>query len=1128
MQLQVGLIYSDELDSFAGWANVRGGEWFLASIVTGKFGYAQVIELITSGGEGLGYSSGHSVKLIDLQSGSGRRIHIWTKTHVDSPPPNGHDLLTFYAVSLPGYGNYGTGATSWTRQDITIPDGCIGPQYVSINNNYLRTTDPFWYSGHSLGYVDHLLICRNDYVTVQGLRAGQKVELKKAANGSELGEATCQSGQTSVVLSIDLDIVPILAYLKIYDVDGETLLETTPTYLMCAGDIWAWSQRKIDLIRLTSGVIYFDELDSVGQWQKYDAGGGSASVDSRTKQYGSGAFKVNYDGQYLGVQDDLYWYKNVPIGETQNRRLHVWVKSQGTYGGGVTFKPACIGGFTTPSQSFGEFSSENKDWTHIKGTISDSLIGTRALYMGVSISTYASNVSAWFDQLVICKSDYVTISGLTPGQKVEAILGSTNTLITWNTVAEGEASVVLDLSDAPLPSGVYLKIYAPDGTIIETSNQYEMCGGDEWLWNRAYRRIDVEVDNVRIYRASTGESPTTATITATLIGGDGETPVTDAAIDAKTTRGAITPTSAETDENGEATFELSSDDEGLAIVTLSFAGDDVTAATKTYVPIHIFYDVESADENKDYQLFVEGRPTQFATGKYSLTRDGSVQQFDFQAPAESEIRQSEIVSIYRLGHLEFTGIVRQIKRDFTSHMSVSGPSYQGILQTKVVEHASYSGSDLETITDDLLSNCLLGLAPGIIQPFDELPLTVVFDTETLRSVFDRLQKRTGWAPVIRADRRFDFKYRYGKGVTVAFSDTDKTLLSLDYNADYLAPTKIVMSGNEATVQKSIAIDASEVLARGIIEAPAVQALIEGDTHNVPVTSGVDLGCIGEPHTCTPSTNIMYKIGWFRVPQDAYVRSVRLRFAKAPGTGNVKFALYGTSCKHGNDWSKFSLYDLLLAQTASLPVGNKAGWQSFTGGLGADTDWLLWAAEVYGETAVYYNYYYIVYVFDFALPADSLYDRAFTLDDVGLYKNTNRHIWPTQTTSFPTLWTPPQILWDSYTTQMELWLVGMEYQAQNPNDLDAAANVELADQLARKEQLVLDVIDNNEPGTFEPEDFAEVTHTQAEISGTYPIKKITRDLKYSRFATLDLGSRRLEPYAIDDKYRRMIADALTGD
>jgi hypothetical protein len=70
---------------------------------------------------------------------------------------------------------------------------------------------------------------------------------------------------------------------------------------------------------------------------------------------------------------------------------------------------------------------------------------------------------------------------------------------------------------------------------------------------------------------------------------------------------------------------------------------------------------------------------------------------------------------------------------------------------------------------------------------------------------------------------------------------------------------------------------------------------------------------------------------------------------------------------------------------------------------------------------------------------------------------------------------------------------------------------------------LEAIDAYDSGTFMLEDEITVTCPFLDLSGTYPVKRIERDLSDPDLVRLDLSVRRTESWELDEGLRRMVKD-----
>jgi hypothetical protein len=154
---------------------------------------------------------------------------------------------------------------------------------------------------------------------------------------------------------------------------------------------------------------------------------------------------------------------------------------------------------------------------------------------------------------------------------------------------------------------------------------------------------------------------------------------------------------------------------GLAVIVVSTQGVQTVAAT-AYVPIHVFAGEEAADPTQPFQVYIEGTPYNFTDGNYTRAADGVVGSFEIDIPAYlSTIVPLGLVSIYRLGVLDFRGVLTRIERTLSDNPSVKlkGSEASWLLNTRTITSAVYSGT-ATAILKSLLNDYSCGISPGQI------------------------------------------------------------------------------------------------------------------------------------------------------------------------------------------------------------------------------------------------------------------------------------------------------------------------------------------------------------------------------------------------------------------------------
>jgi len=147
----------------------------------------------------------------------------------------------------------GVASQDWHKTSATVSD--TGNQTVIID----LTTGTEHYYNQETQYLDHLLICISDTLTVTGLLPNQKISLFRSMDNAQVDSTkTVAGGATSVTFDLSAEEFPEDLYLKVTGIDGTTVIETTNSQSMCGGDSWAWTVPETIPLRIVSSqrIIY--------------------------------------------------------------------------------------------------------------------------------------------------------------------------------------------------------------------------------------------------------------------------------------------------------------------------------------------------------------------------------------------------------------------------------------------------------------------------------------------------------------------------------------------------------------------------------------------------------------------------------------------------------------------------------------------------------------------------------------------------------------------------------------------------------------------------------------------------------------------------------------------------------
>jgi hypothetical protein len=531
-------------------------------------------------------------------------------------------------------------------------------------------------------------------------------------------------------------------------------------------------------------------------------------------------------------------------------RFHFWHKtddSKHTWLFNVVCieKPGCAQG---PTQGWPYYTTTicsgigAEGWSLKKGTLPPSVTDyddQRWAYWGFGFNDYGTLCKDWFDHFVTSSSQYLTVTGLVPGQVVEVYRSSDDAKIDTQTCLAEQTRIISDLDNQDYPLYLYLKVYASDGvTLIESTTPQRICGGDTWYWVPPFGTLAMETDAFVLIRSGGTGTPQSANIVATLRTPAGN-PAPGKTIQFTTSRGTVDPTSDVTDANGQASTTLTADTHGLAIVKAVWIGDADIPAAVGYATHHVLYNAEAPDVTKKFQFFIEGVEFAFENGHYSSSTTSDPQEFSVEIPEWlSTITKRGLVSIYRYGVKDFGGIASLFGRKMAESpvVTIGGTDASSLLETRVVTMKDYSGKTLGYILEDLFDSYPCGLFLGSLSDYPN-PVTATFADETFVSTVTRICDMIGWLYRVNVDNTVDIKPDFGVTTTVEFIE-GQSLFVVDYTEDYRRMSNSIrMRGLEDMV--STAIDSASVENIGLVEDVAFQKSI-GDQSVLDIAAAAEL------------------------------------------------------------------------------------------------------------------------------------------------------------------------------------------------------------------------------------------------------------------------------------------------
>jgi len=555
------------------------------------------------------------------------------------------------------------------------------------------------------------------------------------------------------------------------------------------------------IVRTTMGLQYFHELDDETGWtflRSYPQGASHGITGDKVS--GSAALYINLSWPVE------FWNSASFEGGAGAGIVRIWHKASGT---GPSWALHPIPGITLEGNG-----PCNYGWTRYQASGGCNIINYIVANGG------NVNITTIVDRLVVASANTLTVAGLTPGQKVELYRSSDSTLLGTQTCAGGQTTVSFDISAEDYPEQMYMKIYGTNGTtLLETTNSYEMSGGDTWAWTAGAGTLSLTVDADIIYRSAAAGTPKICNIVAnlkTLAGAN----YPGATIYFSTTLGEVDPASDVTDANGNAHTALTSTTHGIAVIKANWLGDATVPACSAYFTVHVFYEAEAPDTDKKFQVYIEGIEYVYVDGRYTQNELSTINEFEVEIPEWlSTITPHGYVNIYRLGAKEFHGILKRIKRSLSDspRVGLSGPDVSVLLNDRVVDTKIYQSKTPQFIIDDLLDSFPCGITPGNLGSC-ATSLTITIETELLTKAIPRICDLVNWKYRVTLTRTLDFAESFSGGTTsAAFTEgSDIFLIDRDINYSPIA-NYIRMRGDGIVSTKQ---DGTKIQEQGLHQAPA--------------------------------------------------------------------------------------------------------------------------------------------------------------------------------------------------------------------------------------------------------------------------------------------------------------------
>jgi hypothetical protein len=446
-----------------------------------------------------------------------------------------------------------------------------------------------------------------------------------------------------------------------------------------------------------------------------------------------------------------------------------------------------------------------------------------------------------FDDLIVMMDKVVTIESLQGGQKVElynaggGLMASGTCPAPGTNITLGSYDLSAQIKTAYGFSG-YFKVYDTDGvTLLYTTPTITIWGGDLYQWVPNQTNLAIATSAMQIYRTGSGQSPTTATITATLTNAADGTAVSGKTITFTPNLGTCSPTSGTTDGSGKVTTTFTAgSSSGLGGVRANYAGDATYGPSVAQQLIDLYYALIVIDASKDFQAFVEGQEIVIASGNYRLATDFIPQPFTIVSPVlTATVGGWWDVQIYRRGVKEFGGRILTRSRVSGPNplMTITGVDEKIDLQRRVANKVYLD--EPKNIINDLLTTFSCGITAGTISLYGatiSLPAsyTNLFDALT------QIANITGWKFRLNANKTLDYAPTFGivQAITIQTPGNETTAT---HTEDWTKlDSKVYVVGSAAAASLvGVASDAPTQLIYGLIEEVFLEkALTDQGTVNL--------------------------------------------------------------------------------------------------------------------------------------------------------------------------------------------------------------------------------------------------------------------------------------------------------
>ncbi len=252
--------------------------------------------------------------------------------------------------------------------------------------------------------------------------------------------------------------------------------------------------------------------------------------------------------------------------------------------------------------------------------------------------------------------------------------------------------------------------------------------------------------------------------------------------------GSVSPSSDTTDASGNAHATLSSLTTafGLAVVKAQWLGDENVPACSAYILVHVFYDAEVPDPDVGFQLYVEGYPLEFVSGKYGINAQGKPETVQVEIPEwDTNIVPFGLMNVYREGIQEFAGVYLVPDRHLSDapRVTLQGQDLSFLLLDRVVDLKIYNDKTPQYIINDLLTSFDCGITVGSLGSC-AATLTTTITSENLLAAIQRVCDEVCWNFRLNFNRSLDFAEFFGGSPSGAAFTEGIDIFDLDAGSDY--------------------------------------------------------------------------------------------------------------------------------------------------------------------------------------------------------------------------------------------------------------------------------------------------------------------------------------------------------